>query len=373
MNIAINLLPFRPDKIGGGEVYAMNLIRALAAEDKQNRYFLFVTPENAERYHTEAKNFALIVCPVGQSIKKRVFWEHFILPIQLRKLKASVVHFWGNTISFWSPIPVILTIHDLSWHFYDTLFPNSVSKSKIIYLRHLVSYSARRALKIITDSGFSKRELISVLGLPASKITVIPLAGRDEWQSAFHNSTLRKNEPPIILSVATMSLHKNLITLLKAFQSLKISYKIPHQLVLIGMPGIGYETILEQVHSVRSDVLVTGRVSDAELFEYYQKSDLYVFPSLYEGFGIPVLEAMQNGVPVVCSNTASLPEVAGNAAVLFNPMDVNSLIDAILSVLNSPEKRQQLIDLGIEQAMSFSWRRTAQETLKVYQQVNAER
>jgi glycosyltransferase involved in cell wall biosynthesis len=264
-----------------------------------------------------------------------------------------------------------LTIHDLTCIKYPE-FTNSIVKKT--YLNRI-----KRCLKwtdlIVTLSQNSKKEIIEYLEVDERRIFVTSQASRypSNYLSSEKIEKLKTFSQynfsrPYILFVSKIEPRKNIISLVKAFNFLKQKYKIEHQLVIIGQKGWGYESILAAIANSpwKNDIHQLGYLSDELVALFYAKADVFVYPSYYEGFGLPILEAMTLGTPVVTSNTSSIPEVAGDAALLIDPDDSTQLAEAILKVINDSQLRQELIHKGKERAKLFSWEKTARETLKAY-------
>ncbi|MFX0210075.1 MAG: glycosyltransferase family 4 protein, partial [Candidatus Hodarchaeota archaeon] len=235
----------------------------------------------------------------------------------------------------------------------------------------------KRADLIITPSNYMKNEIIRFLKIPGEKIRVV-----------YHGVSkcfLPKNDTilisriikkyhimtPYILFVGTFHKNKNLIRLLKAFRELKLSSKLQHQLVLAGGKGQLNQDIVQTIKELKIEDVVSlpGYVSDEDLPILYNGSDLFVFPSVFEGFGMPVLEAMACGVPVISSNFCSLPEVVGNASLLVDPLNVDLLAGAMHRILSNEELRNELIKKGLERVKQFTWEKTAKETIEIYREV----
>jgi glycosyltransferase involved in cell wall biosynthesis len=224
---------------------------------------------------------------------------------------------------------------------------------------------------VVTISESSKRDIVEFLGVPPERIWVTPLASRYASDTQGGNREMQAvdlGDRPFILFVSTLEPRKNVVRLIQAFDQLKTDRRIDHQLVLVGQKGWQFEPIFEAIaaspwqHHIRH----LDYLSDAEVAYCYAQADVFAYPSLYEGFGLPVLEAMTLGCPVVTSNTSSLPEVAGNAALLVDPTSVGDLAEALGQVIGDRTLRQSLIDRGYRQAAEFSWSRTAQATLSAY-------
>jgi glycosyltransferase involved in cell wall biosynthesis len=231
---------------------------------------------------------------------------------------------------------------------------------------------------VLTISESTKQDIIKYLEVDANKIHVTPLASRyyanfisDEKSEELSNQVQYDFSQPYLLFVSTIEPRKNITAIISAFNYLKQKYKIPHNLVLIGRKGWHYEPIFTAIENspCKNHIHHLDYLSDELVALFYAKADVFVYPSHYEGFGLPVLEAMTLGTPVVTSNSSSLPEVAGDAALLINPDEPMHLAEAILKLISDSQLRQEFIDKGKERAKLFSWERTAKETLKAYRSI----
>ena len=264
---------------------------------------------------------------------------------------------------------VLSVIHDLTY----LRFPQTMSSRNKRRIQKDIQYSIERSDKIITISEFSKREIIDLLHIAPEKIEIVSpapsLATRSE---DFQTVALRHHiHKPFFLYVGTIEPRKNLIKLIQAFEKLKCEKNVPHQLVLAGGIGWGSEDIQKAIQASphQKDICVTGYVTSEEKNALYQEADLFVFPSLYEGFGIPPLEAMSFGCPVVSSNAASLPEVVSDAAELVDPEDVNGIAAAILHMLTDEAYRTNLVQKGYVQAKKFDWDNSAKKLMQICREV----
>ena len=264
----------------------------------------------------------------------------------------------------------ILTIHDLSFIYYPQYAPDRVLKSYQKRLELCLQWTDL----IITVSESTKQDIIKFFHIDQQKIWVTPLASRYNFNSlpglnrTAHSPHNDSSAFPYLLFVSTLEPRKNIETLIKAFEILKQQYDIPHHLVLIGKKGWKYQTILETIESspVRHYIHHLNYLSDRQLMGFYQRATAFLYPSYYEGFGLPVLEAMTFGVPVITSNQSSLPEVVGNAALLVDPTDLEGLVGATRSVIENPELHHYLSQAGQERSLCFSWQKTALKTLEAY-------
>jgi glycosyltransferase involved in cell wall biosynthesis len=264
----------------------------------------------------------------------------------------------------------ILNIYDLSFIKYPD-YTDSVVKKYEKRLKHCLKWTDL----VITISESSKQDIVKYLAVDPQKIYVTPLASRyypeylaNQPIDKIVNSTDYNFNNPYLLFVSTIEPRKNIINLIAAFNYLKQHHKIEQHLVLIGKKGWHYEPIFAAIEAspYKNQIHHLNYLSDELVALFYAQADAFVYPSYYEGFGLPVLEAMTLGTPVVTSNTSSLPEVAGDAALFVNPDDFRQLADAILQVISNSNLRNQLIQKGKAQAKLFSWQRTAKDTIKAY-------
>ena len=254
---------------------------------------------------------------------------------------------------------VLTTVCDMTW----LRFPETMAAGNRRRLTDGLERSVRAADRIITISEFSKREITDLLSVPADRVAVVPCAARCSDASVPFEAIAEKYgvRQPFLLYVGTLEPRKNLIRLLHAFERLKKQEQLPHQLVLAGGKGWNNEAFDTALAAspVKDAVILTGFISEAEKNSLYQHADLFVFPSLYEGFGIPPLEAMHWGCPVVAADAASLPEVCGDAAVLVDPTEEERIASGIRRVLADPAFADALREKGRQQEMKYSWDRSA--------------
>jgi glycosyltransferase involved in cell wall biosynthesis len=311
-------------------------------------------------------------CPVRFSNLLLDYWPQFFATFLEPKLGyPNIFHGTNYTVFPLKRSRNILTIYDVTFARYPQ------------YVNQVVKQYERRVRKclrwtdlVITISESSKRDIVQYLGVEPERVWVTPLASRytpaDVQYLTQEAAQVRSpfNHPtPYLLFVSTIEPRKNVLSLIRAFNYLKEHHKISHQLVLIGRKGWLYEPIFEALarSPYREEIHHLDYVADEVVAQYYHHADAVVYPSHYEGFGLPVLEAMMFGAPVVTANTSSLPEVAGDAAVMINPDDPLDLAEGIFKVIHDRTFRHDLIQRGQRQAAQFSWRHTAQETLRAYQ------
>jgi glycosyltransferase involved in cell wall biosynthesis len=356
-------------QLAGNETYAVNLIEALAEIDQSNQYTLYVTRQSAiDRFANRWPNF---------KVKRTVPHTPLVripvtLSAELRRNPVDVLHV-QYTAPPLAPCPVVVTIHDLSFEH----LPETFNRRSRAQLRLTVRRTARKAAQILTLSEFSRRDIIDTYRIAPDRVSVTPAAAPSHFKRVEDETKLRRIresygiERDYILSVSSIQPRKNLIRLIEAYsclRGLRPEGKLP-QLVLVGKRGwLDNETFrAAQRHSANNDIAFTGYVAEKDLPALYSGATCFVYPSFFEGFGLPVLEAMQCGAPVIAGNRTSIPEVVGTAGLLFDPFDTNSLVQALTRMLDDSEYRATLRTQGLERAREFDWKQTARMTLQAYQ------
>ena len=372
MRIAINTLPLLDGK-AGAERYTKNLIKYIAKCNSENKYYLFLSSLNKPYYEVEDNQFNNIVLNLNPRIKTtRILGEQLYLPWALKRLGIDLLFSPCNIGPKLTSVPLVITLFDLHW----LLFPELFSPIKLFYLRMALKWSVHKAQAVITISQNSKNDILRMYKIPQERVKVIYL-GLDpifKKETGVENLAFLKQRYGIIkkyfLYVGQFHKRKNIMGLLRAFVNLKTESQIDHQLVLVGGDGDGSSEVKQFLNKMGlKDVLVTGCIPDQEVSLLYNSAECLVYPSFYEGFGLPVIEAMACGCPVVTSRTSSLPEVAGDAAILVDPYSVEDIARGIQDIINKPELRYQLIQDGFKQAQKYTWERTARETVSVFEQV----
>ena len=354
----------------GTENYSLNLIRHLLALQSDHHYRLYFN--RPPTYNLQPATCNLRIMPFPR------LWTHLRLSWEMARHPPDLLFVPAHVLPIVHPRRSVVTVHDLGYLYY----PEAHRLLDRLYLDLSTRYNARAATHLIADSSATKRDLSERYGVEPAKITVVyPGYDVTVFQPVRDEKAIEvvKAQYGIagdyILFVGTLQPRKNLTRLVKTFSLSNIQYPISNiQLVIAGKKGWLYEEIFQQVEKLGLEgrVVFTGYVPEGDLPALLSGARLFVFPSLYEGFGLPVLEAMACGTPVVCSNTSSLPEVAEDAAVLVDPLDVEGLAAAIGRVLGDEELRAKLIERGFEQAREFSWDRCARETLDVLESAGHE-
>jgi glycosyltransferase involved in cell wall biosynthesis len=355
-------------QLAGNETYAVNLIEALAEIDQSNRYTLYVTKRSAvDRFKNRWPNFH-----VKQTLPHTPLVRiPLTLSVALRKDRVDVLHV-QYTAPPRTPCALVATIHDLSFEH----LPETFKRRSRAQLRLTVRRTAQKAAQILTLSEFSRRDIIDTYGVDPERVFVTPPAAPPHFAPVTSETELRRIrttygiQRDYILALGAIQPRKNLVRLINAYASLRRDEggrPLP-QLVLAGRRGwLEAETMRAVASAASHDILLIGYVPDAELPALYSGAVCFVYPSYFEGFGLPVLEAMQCGTPVIAGDRTSLPEVAADAAILVDPFDEAAIGNAMLSQIKNKDFRAELRVKGLERARAFSWRTTAQLTLQAYE------
>ncbi|MFE1747896.1 glycosyltransferase family 4 protein [Coleofasciculus sp. H7-2] len=382
LKITIDATPIQPNASGVG-LYVSNLIRSLHPLQVKENFQLSIA------YQPGLKNWLRRnICP-PKSLNIDSQFHIVPIPVRISDIVLSIPSNWMVSKYFENYLDEpdilqgtnycvypcrntlkIMNIYDLTFIKFPD-YTNSVVKTYNKRVKKCLQWTDL----VLTISESSKKDIVEYLGVDPQRIYVTPLASR--YHSGYLSEELAHQieasigydfSKPYLLFVSTLEPRKNINNLITAFNLLKQKYKIEHQLVLIGQKGWHYKKIFSAIEDSpwKSQIHHLDYLSDDLVAVFYSKADAFVYPSYYEGFGLPVLEAMTLGAPVITSNTSSLPEVAGDAALFIDPDDPTSLADAILKVIGDSQLRSELIQKGKERAKLFSWERTAQETLKAY-------
>lgn len=356
MKIAIDTQTTLGKKTGFG-FYVSNLVRQLEKIDKQNDY-IFLKPETDQDFSTP----------------KRWVWDQITIPRLARKAQVDILH----QPCFSTPIfyrgKVVVTIHDLI----SVFFGHNIPFWSRQFFGRWMPFTYRFADHLIAVSQHTKKDAIKVLGIPEEKITVIHEAADEKYQLITESNviaTIRRKyqigDDPFILHVGTLEPRKNLPFLVRAFALAKKDRQLPEKLVITGKKGWYYEGLFQLVDELKlnEEIIFTGYVEDDDLPAIYNAAKLFAFPSLYEGFGLPPLEAMASGTPVISSNTSSMPEVVGEAGILLPPENEQAWAEAMTRVLTDEKLWQSMREQGLAQAKKFSWSKCARETIAVYEKV----
>ncbi len=374
MHVALNLIFLVPGETGGMEVAARELIPALLGEAPPGtRFTAFINREAAAAGGPWGELLPAVTVPVNA--RNRAQWvlgEQTLLPALAARAGADLVHSLASTAPLWGRGRRVVTVHDLIY----ARYPDAHSGIREHGMRVLVPWAVRRSDRVIADSHSTRDDLIELLGVRPERIDVVPLGlGAVRRVEPLGERELRERfalgERPVLLSLSAKRPHKNLSALIGALAQIPAGER--PLLVLPGYPTWHEHELRERAAAagVQDDVRFLGWASAAEIEGLWQLASAFVFPSLYEGFGLPVLEAMARGVPVACSNASSLPEVTGDAALLFDPRDERAIAQALRSLLGDRPLRELLIARGRARSREFTWARTARLTLASYERALA--
>lgn len=352
--------------------YAYNLIKYLIKYGKSRDIFLFHYEKSQDAVYSKTNDVIIPKIPFKMT-------NLIGLPQAIKRARIDVLHMpihWYTQITpFFLNLNVkkVLTIHDLT----PILFPETHTRETSLLWNLTLKLIKNRIDVIVAISWNTKKDCLKHLGLSEKKIKVIHLGVDDKYKLKADKDKLRQElkrrynlGSPFILYVGTLEKRKNISTLIKAFYKLK-KEGIKHKLVIVGSKGWRYKDIFEAVKklNLQKEVVFTGYVPEEDLVIFYNLADLFVYPSLYEGFGLPPLEAMACGCPVISSNTSSLPEIMGDAGIMVDPFDVNDLALQMYNVLNSDDLSEDLSSRGLNRAKMFTWERTAKDTWKIYEKL----
>lgn len=303
----------------------------------------------------------------------RILWEQLLQPTTVLRERLDLLHSLSYVQPLLCPARSVVTMLDLSF----LRMPETFNRWNRTYLATMARLSARRCHKIITISESTRQDVISYFGVPPHKVEAIHLGVDEIFKPVEDQAVLRqfkaeRNLPEnYLLYLGTLEPRKNVERLVEAYALLRKKRAIPHKLVLGGAKGWLYDRIFARVNQLelQEDILFTSYIPYNELPLWYNCADIFIYPSLYEGFGLPPLEAMACGTPVITSSISSLPEVVGAAAITIDPLDVDALAVAIDTAAGNPGVRRQLSAQGLQQAAQFSWEKMATRTLGLYRQV----
>ena len=378
MRIGIDARFYGPLGKGLGR-YTQKLIENLQKIDTQNEYYIFLRQENWDEFRPYNPNFHKVLA----DYRWYTLAEQIFFPAKILRLRLDLMHFPHFNVPFLYYREFVVTIHDLILTKFPTMRATTLGpwlyKMKYWGYRIIILSAVRRAKKVITVSEFVKKELINQFKLPTEKVIVTYEAADvvESGQLKIPDKDLTRYgiKQKYLLYVGNAYPHKNLEGLLRVFKILKTENNFDYQLVLVGKEDYFYDRLkaearaaglLEEKNGL-APVIFFGFSSQEMLADLYRNATLYVFPSFYEGFGLPPLEAMSYGLPVTASNSTCLPEILGEAAIYFDPKNTEEIAARIKEVLSNNDLRQKLIKLGFDQVKKYNWGKCAQATLIIYQ------
>lgn len=357
MRIGVNALYLIPGGVGGTEIYLRELLRALASIDSRNEYFIFTNRETGDDLIPRQANFRWKPQAVPATFRPgRILWEQLVLPLEVASYRLDVVFNPGFTAPLLAPCPQVTTFHDLQ----HLRHPEYFRWFDLPFWRFLLWASAHRSRSLIAVSESTRDDLLHFYRLASAKIAVARHGVNPDFLAMD-----RSHPEPFLLCVSTLHPHKNIERLVRAYA------KRPRKesLVLAGMRGFHTDPIEKLIAElgISDRVQVTGWLPREELLKLFQRAWAFVYPSTFEGFGMPVLEAMAAAIPVACSDIPPLREVAADAALFFDPLDEDAIAASLDRIAEDAELRCKLATASRNRARSFTWRESAALTLEALQ------
>ena len=375
MRIGIEAQRIFRKKKHGMDIVALELIKALQLIDSTNQYFIFVQ-KGEDHCLTETANFKIVEVP-GITYAD---WEQIFLPIYVKKHKVDVLHCTSNTAPVFCSAPTIITLHDIIF------LENKTSKDHLfnlyqelgrVYRKYIVPVNLKNTKRIITVSNFERTRISESLKIGSDKISVVYNAfgkhfSKPEDQSKIEEVRAKYNLPQqYIFYIGNTDPKKNMFSTLKAYAKYVDAAETKLPLLIADVDAKNLDLILEKagLNNYRQHIQLTGYIYNSDLPFIYAAASVFLYPSLRESFGIPMLESMACGTPVITSNTSALPEIAGDAAMLVNPANESEITKAIQEALSNKSVREQLIEKGLQRIRSFNWNLSETNLLGIYKTI----
>jgi len=355
VRIGVNALYLIPGGVGGTEIYLRELLAALAELDQTNEYLVFTNLETQSDLVPKQANFHWKPQAVHARFRPaRILWEQIVLPFEAARYRLDVLFNPGFTAPIFSPCRQVTVFHDLQ----HQRHPEYFRWFDLPFWRFLLWASAHRSHRLIAVSEATRSDLLRFYRIPKERVTVV----HHGVEPAFSRLDRSRTEA-YLLCVSTLHPHKNLQKLIRAYGRKKRDFR----LILAGLRGFHTETIerLIEEMGLQDSVQITGWVPREKLYSLYKHARAFVYPSVFEGFGMPVLEALAAGIPVACSDIPPLREVAGDAALYFDPLNEDDIASAIERVMTDASLQERLAMAGRDRARPFTWERCAEQTLKI--------
>jgi glycosyltransferase involved in cell wall biosynthesis len=371
MRIGIDATAVPPKPMGAG-LYIIYLIQELGKLESDHEFTVFAQEYLRPHLEGQVSDQIQIHWLKNMSVPRRLVWEQTTFPRLIRQLHLDLLHTPHYTKPLSHPVPTVVTYHDMIFF----IHPEKHTLAKRYFFPWMMRRSSKKADIIISDSESTRLDAMRFLDIPPEKIITVHLGYQEIFRRITDQAQLSairqqyRLPEKFIFYAGAIEPRKNVPLLLTVFEKL-VQQGIPHDLVLAGGLGWLYEDVLAQIDSMqaRDRVHRVGHVPYKDLPTFYNLADVFVYPSVYEGFGLPPLEGMACGTPVITSNISSMPEFVGDAGILVPPDDEGALLGAVQRVLTDQVLRQRLREAGPQRAANFTWKHTAQKTLDIYQQV----
>lgn len=336
----------------GIEEYSYQVIKSLMNELKEHQVVLYIR-KNQKADFNLPDNWKI------KTIKWPYLWTQVGLSLELLFHPVNTLFIPAHTVPFVRPKNTIVTVHGLEYEFCSKAY----SFWERVYMRIVIKNSCKWSKKIIAVSKNTKKDLINLYKVPEEKIKVIY-----EGTNLNQNKSIENKDDSYLLFIGRLEERKNILGIVEAFEILKEKHKIPHKLVLAGNPGYGYDSIKLKVKSskLKEEIVFKGFVGEEEKFKLLRKTEIFLFPSFYEGFGLPILEAQIAGVPVVTSNVSSMPEIADSSAILVDPNKPEEIAEAAFNLISDESLKNDIINKGFENVKRFSWEKCSEEISKLF-------
>ena len=370
---------FRTEK-HGMDIVALELIRNLQKIDHENEYYIFVKKDDDVSALKETPNFKIVTLDGGSY----PVWEQIVLPKAAKKYGCQILHCTSNTAPLYCDIPIVTTLHDIIYlesSYLNILMGSATNYQKFgnIYRKLIVPSVVKKSEQIITVSNFEKNRIATFFSIKSDKrLTAVYNGVSDHFKPVYDIKELKRVKVKYKLPdkyfffLGNTDPKKNTKGTLEAFSGFLKQTKSDYKLVMLDYDRIELEKILVEIGDKQliNEIVLTGYVNNTDLPAIYSQCSIFLYPSLRESFGIPMLEAMACGVPVITSNTSSMPEVAGNAAHIVNPFDSEEIIIGMIKILSEKDYSEDLCKKGINRSQLFSWKNMAEQVLEIYNKVN---
>jgi glycosyltransferase involved in cell wall biosynthesis len=367
MKIAVNARELLKGRMEGIGRYIFETTRQMVLDHPKDEFFFFFDRKYDSSFIFADNITPIIVYPQSRHPLLWYIWFEIAIPYYLKKYKIDVFYSGDTYLSMKTKVPTLLVCHDVAYKHY----PKYIKKIHLDYYENNFAKFHKRADHIVAVSEFTRQDIIKIYELSPNKVTV----GHNATPTGFYPKTEEekisiKNKLtegcPYFIYVGSLHPRKNVVNLIRAFDNFKKDHKTKHKLVLVGRMAWKNEELqgVFLTTEYRNDILFTGHVSNEDLPNYLAAADALTYVSVFEGFGIPILEGMSSGTPVITSNVSSMPEVAGEAALLIDPHDPNSIAEGMWQVVSDTELRNRLIVKGYNRVKSFSWKKTAEHIYK---------